>query len=634
MEEEQLDPRVQIELEKLNTATDDINKLEAKLEEANNVFRATLSESTARLKAMAKKLGGCIEKARPYYEARELARTSQLDCQRAAVQYQRANALHQAAKETIALAEERFVNCRHQHWQFDSAWQEMLNHATIKVMEAEAQKAASEREHMRRASVFQQAEQRVQQLQRGLRSSINKSLVYFDEKNNIQSQLENQKDKVQQLQRAISASKTSYAQSLRSLEQISEEIHQQRRCRLPREPGVGAELTPPEAVETLLSAHHGARPFVPLEEMTAQEEKYWETLREKLEKLQVSNPDVMPSAEGEEDESLSLCASPDGRERTVTGSSSGGDLDRVVSGESCPESESDEVHSPGERTVISLDDVLIHVPLDVDRETMPGAVDLDNVLTRVPVDVNIARETPIYLHRDDSTNTSGSVYQRPPQPRRTPVGCDGSVKRGEVNSEAVRTMAPIMSNEVINGSLAPVLSNEVINGSLAPVMSNEVINGSLAPVLSNEVINGSLAPVMSNEVINGSLAPVMNNELGDSYKNKNEMSDNRLRNTDNDLRLNATARLDGWNGNDGVIDTGGPNDHGNDRVDDDNDDGNVDNDDGNVDNDDGNDDGSDDGSDGSDDGSAPEGGSSLSRPPAMCQPSRALNVIPEAVETT
>ncbi|KAG7175652.1 SH3 domain-binding protein 5-like [Homarus americanus] len=382
MEEEQLDPRVQ---------------------EANNVFRATLSESTARLKAMAKKLGGCIEKARPYYEARELARTSQLDCQRAAVQYQRAN--------------------------------------------AEAQKAASEREHMRRASVFQQAEQRVQQLQRGLRSSINKSLVYFDEKNNIQSQLENQKDKVQQLQRAISASKTSYAQSLRSLEQISEEIHQQRRCRLPREPGVGAELTPPEA--------------------------YWETLREKLEKLQVSNPDVMPSAEGEEDESLSLCASPDGRERTVTGSSSGGDLDRVVSGESCPESESDEVHSPGERTVISLDDVLIHVPLDVDRETMPGAVDLDNVLTRVPVDVNIARETPIYLHRDDSTNTSGSVYQRPPQPRRTPVGCDGSVKRGEVNSEAVRTMAPIMSNEVINGSLAPVLSNEVINGSLAPVMSNE-----------------------------------------------------------------------------------------------------------------------------------------------------------------
>ena len=42
-------------------------------------------------------------------------------------------ALHQAAKETIALAEERFVNSRHENWQFDSAWQEMLNHATMKV---------------------------------------------------------------------------------------------------------------------------------------------------------------------------------------------------------------------------------------------------------------------------------------------------------------------------------------------------------------------------------------------------------------------------------------------------------------------------------------------------------------------
>lgn len=90
----------------------------------------------------------------------------------------------------------------------------------FQVMEAEAQKAASEREHMRRASVYQKAEQRVQQLQRGLRSSINKSLVYFEEKTKVHAQLESQKERVQQLQRAIAASKTSYAQSLRSLEQV------------------------------------------------------------------------------------------------------------------------------------------------------------------------------------------------------------------------------------------------------------------------------------------------------------------------------------------------------------------------------------------------------------------------------
>ena len=87
-------------------------------------------------------------------------------------------------------------------------------------MEAEAQKAASEREHMRRAAAFQQAEQRVQQLQRGLKSSINKSLVYFEEKVRVEAQLASQKERAQRLQAAIAGSKASYAQSLRRLEQV------------------------------------------------------------------------------------------------------------------------------------------------------------------------------------------------------------------------------------------------------------------------------------------------------------------------------------------------------------------------------------------------------------------------------
>lgn len=40
--------------------------------------------------------------------------------------------IHAAAKETVALAEERFMSNSHD-WQFDNAWQEMLNHATLKV---------------------------------------------------------------------------------------------------------------------------------------------------------------------------------------------------------------------------------------------------------------------------------------------------------------------------------------------------------------------------------------------------------------------------------------------------------------------------------------------------------------------
>lgn len=50
-----------------------------------------LNESTRRLKVLSKKLGSCIERARPYYEAYDISRQAQQDCQKAAVLFQRAN---------------------------------------------------------------------------------------------------------------------------------------------------------------------------------------------------------------------------------------------------------------------------------------------------------------------------------------------------------------------------------------------------------------------------------------------------------------------------------------------------------------------------------------------------------------
>lgn len=41
------------------------------LQEANAGFRMLLSRSTQQLKTLAKKLGSCIDKSRPYYDALE-----------------------------------------------------------------------------------------------------------------------------------------------------------------------------------------------------------------------------------------------------------------------------------------------------------------------------------------------------------------------------------------------------------------------------------------------------------------------------------------------------------------------------------------------------------------------------------
>lgn len=56
---------------------------------------------------------------------------AQLEAQRTTQDFQRATEVLRAAKETIALAEQRLLEEDKRH--FDSAWQEMLNHATQRV---------------------------------------------------------------------------------------------------------------------------------------------------------------------------------------------------------------------------------------------------------------------------------------------------------------------------------------------------------------------------------------------------------------------------------------------------------------------------------------------------------------------
>jgi len=228
IESEELDPRVQEELEKLNNCTDEINRLEIQLDDANTVFRSLLSDSTHHLKSLSKKLGSCIEKARPYYEALDQMTRAQAECQKAAVQFQRAAGIHAAAKETISLAEERFLD-NSGEWQFDNAWQEMLNHATIKVMDAEKQRTASEKEHLAKSAAFTDIESKVKNLEKKLSRHIEKSKPYFEQKDIFNKALNSEKARVGALQVKITQTKSQYAQSLRNLEEISESIHARRK---------------------------------------------------------------------------------------------------------------------------------------------------------------------------------------------------------------------------------------------------------------------------------------------------------------------------------------------------------------------------------------------------------------------
>ncbi|KAK8738996.1 hypothetical protein OTU49_003783, partial [Cherax quadricarinatus] len=181
------DPRIQVELERLNTSTDTINKLEVDLDEARMLFRQLLADSTHRIDILAKRLGKCVEQSRPYYDAR--------------------------------------INAK-------------------QVNDAEREKIESAAEHRRTSALYHEAETRVKALQKELKRAIAKSRPYFELKSAVNQQLEAQKQQVRQLEESVARAKVTYAQALSNLETISDEIHRTRQCQLDlgvRGIGVGAE---------------------------------------------------------------------------------------------------------------------------------------------------------------------------------------------------------------------------------------------------------------------------------------------------------------------------------------------------------------------------------------------------------
>nr|XP_048293745.1 SH3 domain-binding protein 5-like isoform X2 [Myodes glareolus] len=189
-----------------------------------------------------------------------LSPQAQQETQKAALRYERAVSMHNAAREMVFVAEQGVMADKNR---LDPTWQEMLNHATCKVNEAEEERLRGEREHQRVTRLCQQAEARVQALQKTLRRAIGKSRPYFELKAQFSQILEEHKAKVTELEQQVAQAKTRYSVALRNLEQISEQIHARRRGLPPHPLGprrsspVGAEAGP-EGIEDGDSGIEGA----------------------------------------------------------------------------------------------------------------------------------------------------------------------------------------------------------------------------------------------------------------------------------------------------------------------------------------------------------------------------------------
>jgi hypothetical protein len=188
-----------------------------------------------------------VAEARVYYELKDRTRELQLNCQKTVLAYERACQMLFQAKEEIEVTEKKFKNqSKEDRPDFDVTCQEMLNHATIKLQEAEKLKKKSKANHEQSMREFLAAEEDIAVLERKLKTHIKKSKPYFEESAKFKASLARIKREIEMLNEQIVASKSYYAVTLKDLEAISEEIHYRRNSRLitfglRREPGVGAE---------------------------------------------------------------------------------------------------------------------------------------------------------------------------------------------------------------------------------------------------------------------------------------------------------------------------------------------------------------------------------------------------------
>uniref|UniRef100_A0A336MXU6 CSON008152 protein n=1 Tax=Culicoides sonorensis TaxID=179676 RepID=A0A336MXU6_CULSO len=220
-----VDPRIKIELERLNSATETINQYEIQVDEARREFHVLLKESIEKIKQSAAKIGNAIETAKPYYEARLYCNQITKDMLEAQATYERSKSTLAAAKEMVNLAEQGLGEKN----TLDVACQEMLSHATSRVNESQSE-CTDARNNLKMCELKQEvANTRVNKLQAQLKGAIRASRPYYETRANCNGLLKVQKAKIHEMESKILNAKMTYNEALKNLEEISEEIHRLRK---------------------------------------------------------------------------------------------------------------------------------------------------------------------------------------------------------------------------------------------------------------------------------------------------------------------------------------------------------------------------------------------------------------------
>jgi hypothetical protein len=236
---EEVDPRVGDALEELNESMSECNALENDLNAARRDRTRTQKEARERLAAVSKKLSSSVLDAVPYFHKRALAQMYQARSIEALRAYEAAHDAHERAKQRSDELERDLLASS---GRADVELMEACADAARDVSETAAVKERALGVHASNTRRAVQATTEATGLEKERRGAVKKAAPYFSAKAIGEDACAAADARVADLKLSVRQAKARYDAALRSLNEISEEVHARREAtKLERERGVAED---------------------------------------------------------------------------------------------------------------------------------------------------------------------------------------------------------------------------------------------------------------------------------------------------------------------------------------------------------------------------------------------------------
>lgn len=222
---EEVDPRVGDALEELNESMSECNALENDLNAARRERTRTQKEARERLAAVSKKLSSSVLDAVPYFHKRALAQMYQARSIEALRAYEAAHDAHERAKQRNDELERDLLASS---GRVDVELMEACADAARDVAETASVKERALGVHASNTRRAVQATTEATGLEKERRGAVKKAAPYFSAKTIGEDACASADARVADLKLSVRQAKARYDAALRSLNEISEEVHARR----------------------------------------------------------------------------------------------------------------------------------------------------------------------------------------------------------------------------------------------------------------------------------------------------------------------------------------------------------------------------------------------------------------------